>query len=231
MNACPNHSKTCCNPNHWTLHGDIKRLRYTTHTNVPLTQNQIARSEIICAQSGTTLSEIEVLRIANHITPQWMIDAGFSTNFANRFFAKVKKTDWCWIWDACMNDDGYGYIGIANGTQTVSAHRASHMLHKGPVPENMDVLHNCAPNRDNPSCVNPAHLRVGSDNENLEDATEKYWSRKHRHWTTTCLDEEKVKEILRLCKDGMMKKDVAAKFNITPSYVSAIFHGRRWKRL
>lgn len=232
MNACPNHSRTCCNPNHWTLgqHGDIKRLRDAENANTPLTKKQLARAEAICVQSGTTMAEIEIMRTANHITPEWMVREGFSKNFANRWYAKVKITDTCWIWLACRNDDGYGHIAISSGTKTMSAHKASHMLHKGPVPENMDVLHNCAPNKDNPSCVNPAHLWTGTASENSIDASNKSWGRDRSHWNSS-LSEVQVMEIFKMSKGGASNKEIADKFGKDPSHISKILHGQRWSRL
>jgi len=229
MNACPNHIQTCCNPNHWTLgkHGDIKRLRDATNPNIPISMSQMARAEIICTQSGTSLADIEALRTANHITPPWMVEAGFSENFANRFYAKVKITETCHLWTGCKNDDGYGYIGISSGTQTISAHKASFMLNKGPIPEGLDVLHNCDPNKDNPSCVNAAHLSVDTDNANALDAVKKHYSKYKKFWNTK-LTREQVDEIRVLAAKGMMQKDIALKFGISPSHISGIVNFHDW---
>jgi hypothetical protein len=81
-----------------------------------------------------------------------------------RFMAKVEVTEGCWLWRGCRNRAGYGRIGV--GGQTKLAHRVSYELHVGPITPGMHVLHSCIAQR---SCVNPAHLRVGTAKENTAD--------------------------------------------------------------
>lgn len=69
----------------------------------------------------------------------------------------------CWIWNGSINNKGYGQL---NGKY---AHRVSYELVKGPIPEGMYLLHSC----DVPCCVNPAHLRPGTQKDNMRDAAER----------------------------------------------------------
>lgn len=69
----------------------------------------------------------------------------------------------CWNWTGFKDKDGYGKIRIGNTNR--GAHRISWALHFGDMPEGVSVLHNC----NNPSCVNPSHLRSGDHNENMID--------------------------------------------------------------
>lgn len=80
-----------------------------------------------------------------------------------RFWNKVKKTKSCWIWGGCKDKNGYGRIGI--GKKNLRTHRFSYELNIGKITEGLFVLHKC----DNPSCVNPEHLKVGTHKENQHD--------------------------------------------------------------
>lgn len=80
------------------------------------------------------------------------------------FWAKVEKSENCWNWKAAKNNNGYGLFGISKG-KLQTAHRYSYELHKGPIPKGSLVLHSC----DNKLCVNPDHLRLGTQAMNVHD--------------------------------------------------------------
>ena len=73
----------------------------------------------------------------------------------------------CWIWTGARNPRGYGKmcIGPRASVKYIDAHRLSYMLHIGEIPDGHVVMHTC----DNPSCVNPAHLKLGTQKDNLAD--------------------------------------------------------------
>ena len=85
-----------------------------------------------------------------------------------RFWMKVEKTESCWLWTAAINKTGYGDF-YASRTKHVLAHRFSWVLHYGPVPDGLFVCHHC----DNPRCVRPDHLWLGTTQENTADMLKK----------------------------------------------------------
>ena len=84
-----------------------------------------------------------------------------------RFWKNVRKGPGCWEWSANKNDAGYGRFWICR--KGVRAHRFSLELHKGKIPEGMFVCHHC----DNPGCVKPDHLFVGTQSDNMHDMQSK----------------------------------------------------------
>lgn len=84
----------------------------------------------------------------------------------DRFLAKVKKTDSCWLWTASSNGHGYGQFAVSRRLgKPLAAHRVSFVIHVGPIPKGMFVLHRC----DIPACVNPQHLFLGNQKDNMQD--------------------------------------------------------------
>lgn len=73
----------------------------------------------------------------------------------------------CWIWTGHTYSNGYGVLKVFG--KDVSAHRYSYQLHKGPIPDGMEILHSC----DVRGCINPDHLRVGTHQENMAEAAER----------------------------------------------------------
>src|SRR3990167_829092 len=89
---------------------------------------------------------------------------------AIRFWRFVRKMRGCWIWTAYRNQQGYGRVYVHQSRRLESAHRVSWRLAGRRLPAGKWVLHAC----DNPPCVNPAHLFLGTREDNMID-----WALKH----------------------------------------------------
>lgn len=88
--------------------------------------------------------------------------------------------DGCWIWKGAKTDKGYGKVfGLFHGRyQTYRAHRISWQLFHGQIPDDKPhILHSCH----NPSCVNPMHLRPGTNAENVQDRVNRRSEQCHQH--------------------------------------------------
>jgi hypothetical protein len=135
-----------------------------------------------------------------------------------RFWSKVKKTRGCWNWTAGLYSAGYGSIHLG---RTNGAHRVSWELHFGPIPPGLCVLHRC----DNPLCVRPDHLFLGTQADNIADMAEKG---RHGH---AKLDTEKVRAIRILAADGYTQTDLGLYFGVHRTVVGDIVHGETWKHV
>ena len=160
----------------------------------------------------------------------------------NRFWSKVNKEGPiykdlgnCWEWIAKTYKDGYGRFKVDN--KEIASNRLSWELHYDKIPKNLYVLHKC----DNPSCVNPEHLFLGTKKDNMQDAKIKgrlknnfekghnFSPKGEKHWKAK-LTEEKVKEIRMLYKtENYTQKEIALLFKVTISNISNIIHNKTWK--
>lgn len=146
-----------------------------------------------------------------------------------RFNAKWKmdETTGCWVWTGACVDKGYGEIKIPKTRKQIAAHRLSYLIYCGPIPAGKCVLHKC----DNPPCVNPVHLFVGTKLDNALDMVNKmrhcYGERQGSHKLT----EKEVMDIHWLMKLGVKQKAISQMFKIGEMAISRIKHGQRWKHV
>lgn len=142
-----------------------------------------------------------------------------------RFWKQVEKTDHCWNWVGAKDKDGYGQITDDYGRNKRS-HRFSYRLHKGPFKDELRVCHTC----DNPACVRPKHLFLGTDDDNLKDAINKGRLKvKGVDNPSAKLTEDDVRAIRKMREEtGASYAALARKFNIGEWTTAAIIKGIRW---
>lgn len=146
------------------------------------------------------------------------------------FWAKVSKSDECWLFVGSRHHLGYGQFTL-NG-RVNKAHRVSWMIHYGEIPEGMCVLHRC----DVRNCINPAHLFLGTQQDNIADMVAKGRQRAGRQRGVdnpmSKLTPETVKEIRAAYKEGAISQHKLAKlFKVSPMTVNRIVNHKLWSHI
>jgi hypothetical protein len=138
----------------------------------------------------------------------------------DRFWTKVRKTDTCWPWQGSTRGRGYGILGMKRGEKwgSVQAHIFSYALHNGPIPDGLCVLHHC----DNPPCVRPSHLFLGTRATNNLDMAMK-------ERATSPLTTAQVRQIrIRYERGGVTQKQLGVEFGVHTGTIKGIIQRRRW---
>ena len=148
-------------------------------------------------------------------------------NWEPRFWAKVARADGdaCWQWTAGRFDTGYGAFTIER--RTMKAHRVSYELAYGPIPDGAFVCHRC----DNPTCVRPDHLFLGTplDNARDRDVKGRGADRRGERAGAAKLTRLQVRRIRQLYASGRLSQAaLAARFGISQGTVHVIVTGKCW---
>jgi hypothetical protein len=141
-----------------------------------------------------------------------------------RFEKKFRVTPGCWLWTGSPGTTGYGAFWL--GDKNVAAHRFSYAAYKGEIATGMLVLHSC----DNPLCVNPDHLRLGTNSDNTLDKVSRDRCNSSKgvanHFSK--LNEHDVRMIR---SDQRRRGLIACKFGIAVSTVTKIKNRTLWRHL
>ena len=145
-------------------------------------------------------------------------------------YVKIGSPDECWIWKGSYTDNNRGQFKLYN--KVTKASIAAYRLFIGTIPKRkgkkkLCVCHSC----DNPPCVNPNHLWLGTKKQNMEDMVRKGRTRDQRgeNNPSNKFTMEEAKEIQKLYASGKYtQKEIGDKFNIVTSTVSRILNGNHW---
>lgn len=140
--------------------------------------------------------------------------------------------DACWLWTGYTDRDGYGMLWVKVGNDPARNHRAnrlSYLIHTGDIPKGMFVCHRC----DNPQCVNPSHLFLGSPQDNMIDkfakgrgnllGAPKPNARK--------LSDDQAREVRILRGQGVSSAQLARQYGVNVKTITNIVTGRHWEHL
>lgn len=152
-------------------------------------------------------------------------------SLADRFWMKVLKGHRCWMWIGCTQAPaGYGRIGLGGKSGgTAYAHRVSYAIHFGD-PGELFVLHSC----DNPRCVRPDHLFLGTHGDNMADASTKgragpkrfVFGERHHNSKPTDTEVENI----RAAYPGESQESIARRYGVSQSTISSIVRGKTRSR-
>lgn len=135
-----------------------------------------------------------------------------------RFWSKVEKSDGCWRWLGAVNNKGYGVL--RRSQKNYLAHRFAWFVEHGAWPSGL-LMHAC----DNPRCVNPRHLSIGTQRENCRDM-----ARRGRAGSQV-MTEPMAREALRRVAEGETHKSVATSMGVSKSAIHELVRGRNWRWL
>lgn len=149
-------------------------------------------------------------------------------NFYRRF--DISLITGCWVWIGLRNNQGYGQLGrspyVRNGKNT-KAHQLSWMIYNGEIPDGLYVCHKC----DNPSCVNPEHLWLGTPMDNTTDKMEKG---RYKNGSEKTRGEKnisaklKTHQVLHIKNSNEKSSVLAKKYRVGQGTINDIRRGETW---
>ncbi len=143
------------------------------------------------------------------------------------FFRDVIIKKGCWDWTGFVDKDGYSRVTCRPTYGPLRAARASWIIHNGNLTNENKILHVC----DNRRCTNPDHLRIGTCQENSLDMVNKKRQARGSKNGNAKLNEENVKEIMILLKNGLSYKKISKMFNVHSDAIANIKRKKTWNHV
>lgn len=156
--------------------------------------------------------------VSNLITS--VLSVNLSESQIEIFWNRVSKSgpNDCWLWNG--HKDRYGYGAFNANRKILRAHRTAWILTNGAIPNGLHVLHNC-PNGDNPACCNPAHMWLGTHQQNMADCNSKGRRRAK-------LDGDKVRQIRKLKEAGETFVGIAKLYGVSDRTIRSVITREWW---
>lgn len=146
-----------------------------------------------------------------------------------KFWERVDKRGDCWLWTGAINNHGYG--NVSHQGKYWKAHRLAWALTHGDIPPGMQVLHRC----DNPPCVRPDHLWLGTHTDNMRDRAEKgrhsVGNRRGSRHPLAKLTETDVRTIRDSLLGSMSHREIAERYGVTPNNIYRIATRKSWRHI
>ncbi len=142
-----------------------------------------------------------------------------------RFFSYVHKTNTCWLWSGCKGYNGYGQTYYRGRKER--SHRLSYAFFNGKLEPGLVIMHTC----DNPSCVNPKHLRQGTAKANTIDCSNKQRLLKGEQQKQSKLKKVDILKIKKLYKEGLSCAKIGERFDVSHTNIWFILTGKKWRHI
>ncbi len=162
-----------------------------------------------------------------HGNPLTVLNVGKGVTAKEKFWSKVvitADTERCWEWQGAKGRGSYGISSYRN--KTITAHRLAWFFVYEEMPK-LQVLHSC----DNRICVNPNHLREGTNQDNVDDKVNRNRQPMGEHHKNAKLTNNDVLQIRQLLSNRVLQVDIAKMFKVSTHTISAIKKGLRWSHV
>jgi hypothetical protein len=196
---------------------ETPRTRHRRETSM---LNNGSTTQCVCKQCGALIAPDPSRSVRKFCSPTCYIAhrRDIAEPIESRFWSKVDKSDGCWIWKGQRGYKGYGKF-YTQGKAHVRAHRFSYTLVNGPIPDGLFVCHHC----DNRACVRPDHLFLGTNTDNMRDA-----SRKGRI-SSQALTPDQVREIRDLHSQGHSARALGVRFGVDRKTIRNLLRGNSYR--